>query len=95
MNPMTRRIKTAGAEEPGRDEIPEFIAPHVGWIEFRLWDGPLGGVAISDVTEIDATKGGDFHLPIDPTNSWLDKSEAAITLVALVFHTGEAVRQTN
>jgi hypothetical protein len=33
VNPMIWWIETAGAENPGRHEIPEFIAPDVAWIK--------------------------------------------------------------
>ena len=95
MNSMTRWIETAGAEDPGRDEILEFVAPDVGWIKLQWWAWLAGAVAISDMTEIDAAERGDLYLPIDPPNGWLDKPENAVTLVALVFHAGEAARQTD
>ena len=86
-------IETAGAEGPGRDEIPKFVAPDVGWVKIEWWTRLAGGIAISDMTEIDAAECGDLHLPIGPPNGWLDKPEAAVTLVALVFHADEAVRK--
>lgn len=88
-------IETAGAKHPGRDEIPEFIAPDMGWIKLQWWARLAGSVAISNMTEIDAAERGDLHKQIGPPNGWLDKPEAAVTLVALVFHAGEAVRQTD
>ena len=38
MNSMSWWIETAAAEKSGRDEILEFIAPDVGWIEFHVWE---------------------------------------------------------
>jgi len=37
--------------------------------------GGAGGIAISDMTEIDAAECGNLHLPIGPPNCWLDKTE--------------------
>ena len=56
MNPMIWWIETAGAEHPGRFEIREFVAPDMGWIKLQWWARLAGGVAISDMTEIDAAE---------------------------------------
>src|SRR5262245_59676173 len=93
VNSMTRWIDPCSAKEPGRHEIPEFIAPDMSWIQLQWWVWLTSGIAIADMTEIDATQSGDLHLPIDPANGWLNKSKYAVAPVALEFHAGEAVCQ--